>query len=670
MQAIRVYTPKMKLLDEVDNYQSLQFERSFYGVGKFELHINMHLPGAESFEKGNLIVLDKQAHKAGIIMSKEVELDENGKASENFKLTGYSLDGLISRRITVPPAHTSHDRRKGSAELVMKHYVMNNFVNPVDSKRKMPFLEVAPNRDRGKEINWESRYKNVAEELEVIGQIGDLGWVVYADIARKKLIFDVLESKDLTQGNEQGNSPVFFSPDFSTVQSQNFVNSDHELRNVGYVGGQGEGADRKIIVLGQTSGWNRIEEFIDARDVGSEDDEDDEKELTDEEVEQKLIERGIEKMREMQTVLSFEAEILTPITVTNYEYTHKGFIQPTQPVGNIERMEQQMTPFEYEVDFDLGDVVDVFNKSWGVTMKAPIIAIREIHEHGGFKLEATFGEDRPTLISKMKQKFDELSGVEKQELPSKIEIQANEYTDYLDEIIRDNLNLDEPLPKDVVMNSDGITGVATTDKYARLNHDGLTIQGGAIRIVRGDGAVYMQDGYTYNDYSVSSYDPHLTTQKIYDPNGTKSTLFFNTDGWYEAPYAHLDGRTHDSLTGPFRDVRDSNLGYTIRFQRYEFVHSAKYLRITYQIARNNIVGKHRLRVYEYDVEREETGKMLYEDVYEEGDRGIKDIYIDLGVPTYRTISVDLRLGHAKQWGAATKRYRFRIPRVVQTDFKS
>lgn len=660
MQSIRVYTPKMQLLDEVDNYQSLQFERSFYGVGKFELHINMHLPGSESFEKGNLIVLDKQAHKAGIIMSKEVELDENGKSSENFKLTGYSLDGLISRRITVPPVHTSHDRRSGSAELVMKHYVINNFIDPVNSERKMPLLEVAPNLNRGKQIKWESRYKNVAEELEVIGQIGNLGWVVYADIPRKKLIFDVVESKDLTQGNTQGNSPVFFSPDFSTVESQNFVNSDHELRNVGYVGGQGEGVDRKIIILGNTSGWNRIEEFIDARDVGTEDEESEE-ELTEEEIEQRLIERGIQKMREMQTILSFEAEILTPITRKVYERNKQGYV--------TEKIIQE-TPFEYEKDFNLGDTVDVFNKSWGVTMKAPIVAVREIHEHDGYKLEATFGEERPTLISKMKQKFDELSGVENQELPSKIEIQANEYTDYLDEIIRDNLNLDGKLPPDVIMNSDGITGVATTDKYARLNHDGLTIQGGAIRIVRGDGAIYMQDGYTYNDYSVNSYDPHLTTQKVYDPNGTKSTLFFNADGWYEAPYAHLDGRTHDSLTGPFRDVRDSSLGYTIRFQRYEFVHSARYLRITYQIARNNIVGKHRLRVYEYDVERGETGQMLYEDVYEEGDRGTKDIYIDLGVPTYRTITVDLRLGHKKQWGPATKRYRFRIPRVVQTDFKS
>src|SRR5699024_6013949 len=119
----------------------------------------------------------------------------------------------------------------------------------------------------------------------------------------------------------------------------------------------------------------------------------------------------------------------------------------------------------------------------------------------------------------------------------------------------------------------------------------------------------------------------------------------------------LDGRTHDSLTGPFRDVRDSSLGYTIRFQRYEFVHSARYLRITYQIARNNIVGKHRLRIYEYDIDEEVTGQMLYEDIYEEGDRGIKDIFVDLGVRTYRMVAVDLWLGHAIHWREGSERDR-------------
>src|SRR5690625_7109910 len=121
-------------------------------------------------------------------------------------------------------------------------------------------------------------------------------------------------------------------------------------------------------------------------------------------------------------------------------------------------------------------------------------ATREIHELGVNRLEATFGENRTTLLNKIQQKFDELSRIETQELPSKIEIQAREYTNYMDEIIRDNLNLDRELPEDVFMNSDGITGQANPEKYARLNHEGLVIQGGAIRIIRPDGAVYMEDG--------------------------------------------------------------------------------------------------------------------------------------------------------------------------------
>src|SRR5690625_394420 len=475
MQPIRVYSPSLDLLQETDNYQSLQFERSHFGVGEFEIHINMHLHGAESFEKGNFIVLDKQAHKAGIIMTKEVALDVSGKATENFMLTGYTLDGLMSRRITVPPVHTSHDRRQGNAELVLKHYVQNNFIDPVDPNRQMPMLEIAPVLNRGSQIKWESRYKNVAEELENIGQISNLGWTVYADIPRKKFVFDVVEGKDLTQENADGNHPVFFSPDFLTVESQNFVNSDQELRNVGYVGGQGEGVDRKIMELGKTSGIDRIEEFIDARDVGT-DEEDEETgettELTPEEIEEQLIERGINKMREMQTVLSFEAEILTPITRKSYE----------RDGDNVREKITQVTPFEYEVDFDLGDRVDAFNRSWGVTMKAPIVATREIHELGGYRLEATFGENRPTLITKIQQKFDELSGIETQELPSKIEIQAQEYTNYMDESIRENLNLDRELPEDVYMNSDGITGQTNSEKYARLNHEGLVIDRKSTRL--------------------------------------------------------------------------------------------------------------------------------------------------------------------------------------------
>jgi len=429
---IRVYNRFLDLQIETDAYQSLQYKRSYHGVGDFELHINRYMHGAEYFQKGNIIALNKQENKAGLIVSREIALDESGKESENFKLTGFTLDGLMNRRVSVPPADTAYDRKSGDAETVMKHYVYNHFVNPADSSRKLDMLEIAPNQNRGEHVSWESRFKNIGEELEKISIESGLGWGIFVDFNTKKLVFDCFQAKNLTQNNEFGYSPVFFSPEFETIKSQSFIDSDQDYKNVGYVGGQGEGKERKIIELGNSTGWDRIETFVDARDVGTEDEESEE-ELTDEEIEKQLIDRGKSKMKEMETVFSLEAEILTPITRKAYEYTHEGYLHPAQPKGRYEAKQQQVTPFQYEKDFDLGDRVQVVNKSWGLTMTAPITEFLEIHESGGFRLEGTFGESRPNLITKIQDKFNELEGIEKQEAPASVAVgkmkEALKYTD-------------------------------------------------------------------------------------------------------------------------------------------------------------------------------------------------------------------------------------------------
>ncbi|GGP07891.1 Gp37-like protein [Oceanobacillus neutriphilus] len=396
--SIRIYNRFLDLKGELDSYQSLQFGRDYHSIATFELHVNRYLHEAQKLNKGDIIALNKLSNKVAIVLTKEIALDENGKESENFKLSGYTLDGLMSRRITVPPSGTSHDRVSGSAEEVMKHFVNKNFVNPDDNRRILPHLEIAPNQNRGTHVSSESRFKNVAEELENISIQSGLGWGIFADFHTKKLIFDVFEADDLTQENLDGNNPVFFSPEFETIQSQSFVDSDTELRNVGYVGGQGEGVGRKVIQVGKDIGWQRIETFVDVRDLGTKTEED----LTDAEVEELLEKRGEEKMRDMETLQSLEATILTPT---------------------------QGTIFKYEKDYDLGDKVDVVNKSWGILMSAPIIEFLEIYEADGLRLEATFGRSRPTFLTKIKRKFNELEGVDQQELPALIGIETRKYTD-------------------------------------------------------------------------------------------------------------------------------------------------------------------------------------------------------------------------------------------------
>ena len=428
---IKVYTPFLDLLLETELYTSMQYHDKFYEIGEFELHINQYTEGIEHFKKDNLIMMGRQTDKVGIIKQREIQLDESGKASENWTISGIALKGVLNQRVTIPPSGRAYDKIDGSAETVMKYYIKKHFINPPNRKRQIPQIEVAEDQKRGGYEKWESRFKNVADEIETLARKHNLGWIMYADMDKKKWVFDVVEPRDLTDGNKKGHTPVFFSPQFYNIQSQGFTDSNLDHKNVGYIGGQGEGKDRKIMEIGEERGLNRYEMFVDARDIGEgqgDDDEadeditdpDEEEPLTEEEIEALLTERGKEKLSEHEKTFFMEAQILTPFF---------------QEIRNQFALE---TTFEYGEDFRMGDTVTVFNREWGITMDAPITETKEIHEENGFGLEATFGEAAPSFIKQIRKEFNELKGIEKQEIKSTASISQmdiDELKDYTDQSI-------------------------------------------------------------------------------------------------------------------------------------------------------------------------------------------------------------------------------------------
>jgi hypothetical protein len=377
MKPIRILTSTLDLLAEIDDYESLLFTRRWHEVGEFELRINRHKKHTELLQRGNLIMLDASRNKVGIIRHREIALDEGGKASETWLVKGIALKGVVARRITVPPAGDSHDRANGSAETVMKHYVNNHVVNPVDAKRKIDMVVLASDQQRGSTINWESRFKKLDEELTEISKVSGLGWDVFLDIQQKKWVFDVFEGRNLTV-NQTENPPVIFSPQFESLKQLSFVESDYNYKNYGYIAGQGEGELRRVVEVGEAEGLSRIETFIDARDISEQDE--DQQALPEAEIIAKLQQRGQQKLLEFAEEFFLEGQILTN------------------------------SPFEYEKDYDLGDIVTIQNREWGVTRDARITEIKEIYEPGGFQIEATFGESRPTLIKRLKQELSQISG--------------------------------------------------------------------------------------------------------------------------------------------------------------------------------------------------------------------------------------------------------------------
>ena len=353
---MRVFTRQLDLLAEIDSYTNLEFIRRWSSPGEFTFTINRHSPGTQYLQKGNIISIDNTGRKVGIIKHKEIQLDSGGKITENWLIKGWTLSGLTRQRCTVPPPGEAYDVVTGSAETVMKHYVNNNMIAPTDTNRAFPMLVNTTDFNRGDNITWRSRFKDLHEELARISAISGLGWDITINFTNKRYEFDVYTGLNLS-ANQNVNPPVIFSPEFDVIEVQRYQDSDLSYKTKALVGGQGEGVDRELVVVGGGTGFDLAEFFVDARDI----------ENTEE-----LYLRGEERLAESQVDVVFEGEIL------------------------------QTAPFVYQKDYDLGDIVTVQNVDWGITMNTRIVEVKETYGERGLEVELTFGNRWPTFIDKIK----------------------------------------------------------------------------------------------------------------------------------------------------------------------------------------------------------------------------------------------------------------------------
>ena len=54
--------------------------------------------------------------------------------------------------------------------------------------------------------------------------------------------------------------------------------------------------------------------------------------------------------------------------------------------------------FKYKVHYDLGDIVTVKKKKWGITLNQRITELQEVYEYGGMYVVPTMGDALPEKI--------------------------------------------------------------------------------------------------------------------------------------------------------------------------------------------------------------------------------------------------------------------------------
>ncbi len=350
--SLKILNNELTFIGDIEDYLSFYFVRSFFQAKEFQLVAPIKY--ITILKEDNYIYLSK--HKSMII--EDIEIDEN---KEQIIARGRDVKSIIEKRLTEPPINEAYDIFSGSVEEVIKHYVDVNCINPIDASRKIENLILGENFNRGANIKWQSRYKNLMNEVESIAKCGSIGWFIYLDPKAKKLIFDVEVGVDRTSA-QNINSRVIFSSEFNNISNTIHKSSSINYRNIGYVGGQGEGAEREIQIVskGNYKGLKRREVFIDARDISEN---------------SNLQDRGLAKLSQYDYILNTESTII-----------NKNLI--------------------YERDWNLGDIVTVKNKSGRNDLR--ITEAREIYEEN-VNVEITVGSVEGTVIDNINNSLSNMS---------------------------------------------------------------------------------------------------------------------------------------------------------------------------------------------------------------------------------------------------------------------
>lgn len=357
-----IYGNDLNLNGVIDSFSSLRWVRKYYNTGEFQLTV----PATET--NCNLLQLDNIVYKkgsieAGYIVSRSIE--RNSQGQEVIVAQGRFLTGYFSQRINFGILTF-----KGTVENLMRKVVNDNCINPTNTDRILPYWELGQENNFSETIECQDSYSDIETILSDLALNNDIGYRGRFDYKNKKMVFETYKGVDRSYKINSSTAPIIFSRGFENILTQYYYQDNLTHKNVGIVAGEGEGINRTITTIGSGIGINRKEVFIDARDLQSETEDG---VMPNDEYEKLLINRGKERLSNFKEINTFESTINTS---SNNKYTE---------------------------DFDLGDIVSIVDKTWGLKVDSRITEVEEFYSEGYTEISITFGNSILTLIDKIKR---------------------------------------------------------------------------------------------------------------------------------------------------------------------------------------------------------------------------------------------------------------------------
>ncbi len=356
--SIRIFSRNFEFLGEVDDYEEFVFSRRLVTYGEFAISINSNKQNSQLLKVGRFVYLD--GLRSGVIEHVEQTFEGGNGRGDKLLAKGFTLEYFFSLRLTYPQLNSDKWVLTGTGEALIKTLLNFNLLNTaLNTDRRMNFMTIIKNQNRGSTITFETCYKKLDEEIAYIARATSLGVSAFFDVSLKKISLDVYQGRNLAS-TQSVYPPVIFSSQYDNIFSEYLIESLIGYKNIAVVKSKGEGLDVQVVeVGGRKTDIDRREVYVSAGDVLKTDT-------------LKLNERGQLKLFEAKSVLTLDGKI-NPYHV-----------------------------LKYGVDYKIGDTVTL--KYGDYVLHSTITeALEKWTAANGYQLELTFGEKMPTLIDKIKQ---------------------------------------------------------------------------------------------------------------------------------------------------------------------------------------------------------------------------------------------------------------------------
>ena len=339
-----VYGNTRRLVGVVESFEYLRWTRRYSQCGAFELKAIATPDNIALLTLGHFL-WKSDDEEVGII--EHLEMAQSDK--ETITVSGRFATSFLARRIIWGTETLSGDLSACALQLINNH-----LISPSDTNRQIAGIAFT-SPVLGVTVNTQVSYKNLMATVTAWCEASDQGI---------KTVFDPTTGNLTIMLYDGAVSQAVFSREYENLTSQIYTQSAMDFANTVLMGGEGEGTSRILASIAKTAGEARCEVFVDAKDLRQED--------FGAGYPAALLYRGENKLSELSMAHSFDAEV--------------------NPHGNL----------RYKVDFDLGQVVTMLSKKWGVTLSARITEIEESYDASGQTLNIVFGKEALSLFQKLK----------------------------------------------------------------------------------------------------------------------------------------------------------------------------------------------------------------------------------------------------------------------------